>query len=575
MIHLCRITHLNPILGPVLALSVVAAACSRAPGGPAPVPVRTVTVTPTAITGTVVYSGTVEARTKVAVLPKISGQVTALNVEVGSVVKRGDVLAELDHATLDAQVAQAQAALEAAQAKLAQIRAGARPEMIAQSKANLAAAQAALASLQQGGRTESVRAAQGALATAQARLQALQTPRPEAVAQARANLAAAQAQLQALKAGPTKEQVAVAEQAVEAAKDAAYAADVNKDGACNPRNPKYLCDAAQAQAVAAHTAVNQAEAQLQVLTSPPTPEQLQQAQAAVDAAQAQLNLAEHPGSASDIAAAQGAVTTAQAQLDLAKQPATSADLAKAQAAVEVAAQQLKLAQAPYTKQDEDAARAAVQQAQAALEMARVAQDQAIIRAPIDGIVAQKLLAVGALAAPTTPLLTLIAPDVDVVVNVDPKDAAQLHPAETATITSEALPGKAFAAQVSVIAPAADPQARTIAVKIVPREAAPALKDGMLVAVTMVTAAHTDVLAVPSAAIVQRNGQPTVYVVANGVATSRAVQTGLSDGTRTEIPRGAWSRGARRRERPGPADRLAAGHHSEVGSVQHRFGASER
>lgn len=516
------------------------AACSVAPAGQppqAPVTVQTAPVATANISGTVAYSGNVESRAKVNVLPKVGGQITVLNVDVGSAVKKGDVIAELDHATLDAQVAQAKAAVAVANAKLATIEAGSRSETVAQAEANLKAAQASLAFVEKGGRAESVAAAQGNLDSATAHLNSLKQGRTDAIAQAQANLDGAQARLQQLKDGPTSQQVAAAKLAVEQAKDAAFAADVQKDAACNPVSPGAICKAGQAAADAAHTGIAQAQAQLNVLTSPPTKDQLNQAQAAVDAAKAQLQMAEHPGSSSDIASAGGAVQAAQAQLDLAKSPFSSADLAKAQAAVDVATQQLKLAQAPFTKEDQDAAQAAVQQAQAALDAANVARDAAIVKSPIDGVVSQKLLSVGAMAAPSAPIVTLIDPSVDVVVNVDAKYAADVRPDQAATITADDLPGKVITGKVTTIAPAIDPQTRTLMVKITPAVPDSALKDGMLVRVSLVTATREGVVAVPSDAIVQRNGQPTVYVVANGTATPQAVQTGLTDGKNTEITSG--------------------------------------
>ncbi len=535
-----RMRVFNRPLALLLVTPALLAACAVAPAGQppvAPVTVQTSPVTSGAISGVVVYSGNVDSRAKVSVLPKVGGQITVLNVDVGSVVKKGDVIAELDHATQDAQVAQAKAAVAVAHAKLATIQAGSRPETIAQAEANLKAAQASLAFLESGGRPESVSAAQGNLASAIAHLDSLKQGRSEAVAQAQANLDAAKARLQQLKDGPTPQQVQAAQLAVEQAKDAAFAADTQKDAACNPVSPGAVCKAAQAAADAAHTGIAQAQAQLTILTTPPTQTQLSQAQAAVDAAQAQLNLAQHPGSSNDVAAAQGAVQAAQAQLALAKLPYTSADLAKAQAAVDVAAQQLKLAQQPYTKEDLEAAQAAVQQANAALDAATVARDDAIIKAPIDGVVAQKLLSVGALAAPTTPIVTLIDPAVDVIVNVDARYASDVRLGQVATITSDDLPGKSITGKVSNIAPDVDQQTRTFEVKITPSQADSGLKDGMLVKVSLVTATREGVVTVPSDAIVQRNGQPTVYVVTNGTATPQVVQTGLTDGTHTEITSG--------------------------------------
>jgi HlyD family secretion protein len=388
------------------------------------------------------------------------GRVADVLVKEGQQVESGQVLVRLDEAREEAAVSQAQAgvqraqanlaaltagprpedvdvaraAVDAAKAQLAKLEAGSRPEAIAQAKSDLAAAQANLDFLQSGGRPETVAVAQSGLDQAQAHLAALQTGRPEAISQATANLSAAQAKLDELKAGPTSLQITAAQQAVEQAKDAAYAAGVNKDGACNPAYPHYLCDTAKAQAAAADTAVNQAQAQLSILTSPPTAQQMQQAQAAVDAARAQLDQAQHPGSATDLAAEQQAVTAAQAQLNLAKQPASSADLAKARSAVDVATQQLQLAQQPYTQQDLDAAQAAVRQATAQLAALQAPpRAEAVAAAQADVAAAQATLAQATAALAD---LELKAPFAGVVANVDVKPGEFVQPGVAITSVAD-------------------------------------------------------------------------------------------------------------------------------------------
>jgi HlyD family secretion protein len=558
--------HRRPLaaaLAPVMALLL--AACSVAPAGQppvAPVAVKTTAVGTGTIAGTLVYSGNAQSRAKVSLLPKVGGQVAVLNAEVGASVKKGDVIAELDHAAQDAQVAQAQAGVAAAKAHLATLQAGPRAEVVAQAQSNLTAAEQTLANLQSGGRPEAIAAAQGNVDAAAGRLANLQSGRPESiaaaqgnvdaaagrlaslqsgrsetVAQATANLHAAQAKLQQIKDGPTPEEIKAAQLGVEQTKDAAFAADVSKDAACGPASTSAMCKAGEASADAAHTAVDQANANLQVLVAPPSDQTIKQAQAAVDAAQAQLDLARHPASSGDITAAAGALDAAKAQLDLTKLPYSTADLAKAQSAVEVATQQVKLAQAPYTSQDIDVATAAVEQAQAALTSANVARDQAIVKAPIDAIVAQKLLTVGSIAGPTTPIALLIDPNVDIIVEADATQVNTLKVGDPATITSDALPGKSVPGKITTISPIVDAKARTAEITIAPAADGSGFKDGMLAQVSLVVATHDGVLTVPSAAVVQRNGQSVVFVVTNNVAQPVAVQTGLTDGTSTEITSG--------------------------------------
>ena len=69
---------------------------------------------------TVVVSGPVSAFEEMQLGVEISGaRVTALNVDVGQAVKRNQVLLELDHRTLDSELAQAQAALRQNDASVA------------------------------------------------------------------------------------------------------------------------------------------------------------------------------------------------------------------------------------------------------------------------------------------------------------------------------------------------------------------------------------------------------------------------------------------------------------------------
>ena len=70
------------------------------------------------IESSVEMSGVLLPTATANVASKISAQTTAVNVDAGSLVKEGDVLAKLDTASLDGQLMQVKAALEAAQAAL-------------------------------------------------------------------------------------------------------------------------------------------------------------------------------------------------------------------------------------------------------------------------------------------------------------------------------------------------------------------------------------------------------------------------------------------------------------------------
>jgi HlyD family secretion protein len=68
-------------------------------------------------------TGYVEAERKADLSPKITSRITELNVTEGSKVRKGDVIARLDHTDLDAQLAEASASWTNAQAELSRQRA--------------------------------------------------------------------------------------------------------------------------------------------------------------------------------------------------------------------------------------------------------------------------------------------------------------------------------------------------------------------------------------------------------------------------------------------------------------------
>ena len=95
-------------------------------------------VEPASFVETALVTGSLVARDEVLVAPEIEGlRVLSLLVEEGTRVKKGDILAELTQDTLDAQVAQNDAALARATASIAKAK-----SQIAQSEAKLAEAKA-------------------------------------------------------------------------------------------------------------------------------------------------------------------------------------------------------------------------------------------------------------------------------------------------------------------------------------------------------------------------------------------------------------------------------------------------
>ena len=112
-----RITHYGLSIA---LIALFAAACQSAPNDP----------------NTLRLTGSLEA-TKVTVATEVGGRVTNIAVDEGDAVEAGQVVVKLDDAALTVQIKQAQAAVSAAEANLAQVKAGARQEAIDAAQAAL------------------------------------------------------------------------------------------------------------------------------------------------------------------------------------------------------------------------------------------------------------------------------------------------------------------------------------------------------------------------------------------------------------------------------------------------------
>ena len=480
------------------ALGMLSAGCATVGTAPTPRPagqsaagsvtVQVAEVQLGGVANSLSYSANIQARKQVSLVPKVAGRVTKLPVDVGSVVKAGDVVMEIEREALEAQVAQAEAGLMAAQARSSALEAGPRSENVAQAEANLDIARQRLAQLEAGGRAEQV-------------------------AQAEASLAGARARLEQVKKGATAQELDQARMSIDQAKNALWGAQVSRDGICgNGWLPKFQCAAANSTVATAETAVKQAQSRLEQAEAGATPEAVAQAESAVRAAEETVKLARHPAGEGDLKQAQGAVRIAEAQLALTRKPTTEFDA--------------------------QAARAAVAQAKAAADLARLQLSEASIRAPFAGVVSQRLVSEGAMVGPTAPVLTLISGDADVVINVDERTLALVKAGQPATVTASAYPGEEFAAVVASVAPSMDARSRTAQVRLAPQDSAGKLRDGMFAQVRLpLAAARTDALLVPKGAVAQEGQDTIVYAVADGRARRLVVRTGLSDADRVEVVEG--------------------------------------
>jgi len=207
-----------------------------------------------------------------------------------------------------------------------------------------------------------------------------------------------------------------------------------------------------------------------------------------------------------------------------------ADLAIAEAALTESRSQFKRSRELYTTKVLSDSQ--LEQIEATLKAneARVASARAhladtVIRAPFAGRVGLRRVSVGSLISPGTVITTLDdTRTIKLDFSVPETKVRSVRTGLAVSALSAAYPGETFAGTVESIDSRVDPNTRSFTVRARVPNGAGQLKPGMFLTVRLARTA-TDVLLVPEHALVPEQGNVFVFVVADGRAEKRKVQTG--------------------------------------------------
>jgi RND family efflux transporter MFP subunit len=137
---------------------------------PQAIPVKLETLNSEVLENSSTVVGTIEAPRAVTIKSEVDGRVKQILIQEGTRVNAGQVILTVESNDLQAELSQAKAQLQNAQARLAELQAGTRPEDIAQAKAQLDQASARLANARSGERPEEIAQAQAQIESAKAEL---------------------------------------------------------------------------------------------------------------------------------------------------------------------------------------------------------------------------------------------------------------------------------------------------------------------------------------------------------------------------------------------------------------------
>ncbi len=448
-------------------------------------------------------SGTVDAKAKVTIFPRVAGQIINLPVEVGQQVAKGDLLAVVEYEELELNLRQAKASYRAAKAVYQQAQQLAKIQVesqVVQAQAGLSAAEISLQQVRDLSETRT----------------------KSQIEQAEAGLASLRANLEKIKRGAREEDRKQAEASVNQAKANLISAENNSE-----RMQQLFQDGAiSLQSFEnAETQLNISKAQYQMTLE-------------------QQKLIKKGAQEEDIEAMEAQVQQAKAALDLARASSETKswekDIALAESQIEAAKAGLKTAQLALDVGSWEveiiSAETRMVQAQTALDLAKKRLDDASIRASISGVISARNLDLGGMAALTTPVFEIVEMDqVKVIVNVIESDLNKIELGRQVTIEVDAL-SEAVEGQISQISPTLDLASRSVKVEIRVDNRNVQLKPGMFAKVRIPVDVRENVVLIPRSALIE-SGEDSASVFTVDTANKgqrRLVQLGLIQNDVVEV-----------------------------------------
>lgn len=471
-------------------------------------------------------TGSIVADSEARISFQQGGIVSAVRAKIGDAVKKGDVLAELDTVDLQLGVRQAEAQLEQAR------------NSVRNAEQAVIIAQANYSRTVEGTRDADLKAAEAALQSAKANYARVTKGQSTDAAAAQAAVDAAQASLDKLNAGPTAEDLAAVLAQLQNAEAALKMAQSAYDRVAG-HNPAGVGGSPEAlQLEQATNNYNLAKSNYDRVAKGADAAQVRAAEQQLAAAKATLARFSGATDAASRAAAQQAIDAAQATIDRLQQPARDFDLAQLNAQIE----QAKVAL--------DSAKTAVTLNEIALAQAKRRLEQAVLRAPFDGVVGSANVregeSVSVAGAPSSAFVMADTNGFHMDLTVDELDVTQLRVGQGVEIAVDALPGQRVAGKVERISSTGTKVNGVVNynVRVSLAEGVDALRSGMSGTASILLERKENALLVPANAVrldsatgksflSVRNGNQTQEVeVTTGLrnATNIEIVSGLADGT---------------------------------------------
>lgn len=177
-------------------------------------------------------------------------------------------------------------------------------------------------------------------------------------------------------------------------------------------------------------------------------------------------------------------------------------------------------------------------AEKALEFRQARLDDAVIEAPFTGIVIRRDRNAGDVVVPGSSILAMVATkELWIGAWVDETQMARLQPGQPARVVFRSEPERSYAGKVVRLGRETDRETRETRVDVAPQQLSANWSVGQRAEVYIETARKQGEAVVPLRFLVWHEGQPGVFVEANGPAEWRSVTLGLQGRDMAEVLNG--------------------------------------
>lgn len=173
--------------------------------------------------------------------------------------------------------------------------------------------------------------------------------------------------------------------------------------------------------------------------------------------------------------------------------------------------------------------------EAAYKLRRLEYEYTNIRAPISGVVSAREIKVGQHLSVNdetfkiTDTSSLVA-----YLQIPQSELVKFSAGHQAKVSVDAMPGTSFVATIARISPTIDARNGTFRVTVYIDNEDGLLAPGMFGRFDVEYEQHIDALIIPAAALVKEDNETVVYVVQDGAAVRRAIETGIRSGDNIEV-----------------------------------------